>query len=151
MNGQRNTPLTDYQRSVIKHLLLDGKSLEEIQQKSDLQRPDGSPILLSTLKYWAKRLAATGDVKVKRRLGRPKLLNQLQEKNLVHYIKSHSGSNYSEVKQNTQFQGHRRTLNNYALKNKIRKFQIVHLLYLIKWEYFQEILVEIYFGQWLIE
>lgn len=145
MNRLRNAPLTDYQRSVIKHLLLDGKSPQEIQQKTDLQRADQTPILLSTVKYWAKRLAQTGDVQVKRRRGRPKLLNQVQEEKMVDYIKRHSRLNYPQVMQKTGFEGHRRTLNKYALKNKIRKFR--RLICITKVRIFRLKFI----GQWLIK
>lgn len=122
MNRRANQPLTVYQRSVIQYLLKKGKSPEEIQKDEELQRSDETPILLSTVRYWAKRFSDSGGVEVKPRKGRPKVVNDKQEKKLVRLIEKHGDRSYSTIKSKTGFPGDRRSLNNIALKNGFRKF-----------------------------
>lgn len=127
MNNRRpNTPLTDYQRSVIKFLHRKGTPLKQISLEEDLRRPDGQLVNVKTVKYWIKRLNETGDVAVKGRSGRPKKLKPRKEAALCRYILNHEKMPYSEVRRKKElWRLHRRTVNNYALRNGIRAFRAI--------------------------
>ena len=116
-----NVPLTDEQRWLIKYLHKKGKSPLEIRQENDLRRQDNSLISLQTVNYWINRFKETGDVKPAPKPGRKRILNKNEETKLVRYIKDHSKMDYNQVKKKKKLPCHRRTVNNYALRNKISK------------------------------
>ena len=118
-------PLTFYQRDIIKYLHRKGKSAKEIAEDNDLQKPNGQPIDVRTVRYWVKRLEETGDVNVKPRSGRPRALNSVQEKELVDYIRRHESFTYRKVKRKKHIRFTVRTVNNYALRHRIRAFRAV--------------------------
>ena len=94
---------------------------EEIRRHEKLLKPDGKLHEIKTIKLWLNRYEQTGSVKPKPKTGRPKLLNLEQEENLVDFIKSHGKLRYPEVKSALKSDLKRRTINNYALRNKISK------------------------------
>ena len=123
---QPNTPLTEYQRSVIRFLHASGRSAKEITAEEDLRRANGDLISIKVVKYWTKRFDSTGDVKTKPRSGRPKVLSARKESSLINYIHSHNKMVYNEVRRKKRlWKVTRRTINNYALRNKIRSFRAV--------------------------
>lgn len=112
--------LTDYQKSVIQYLVSNGVTINEILKDEALKRSDGSPILKKTVQFWIRRFDSDGHMNSKKSSGRPRLLKKPEkEKELIDYIKNHNKMIYREVKIKTKFKGHVRTLNHYALRNKI--------------------------------
>lgn len=124
--SRSNTPLTQYQRDIIKFLHRKGTSARAIAEENDLRKPNGQPIDVRTVRYWIKRLEETGEVDVKPRSGRPRALNSAQEKELVDYIREHDTYTYRKVKRKKRLRTVSvRTVNRYALRHRLRAFRAV--------------------------
>lgn len=128
MNRQ-NTPLTEYQRSIIQFLHRKGRSPAEIAEEPDLQRQNGTKINVQTVKFWIKRYEEVGNVKVLPRSGRPKVLKEKKkEDELLNYIRSHPRIKYREVRRRKKLWKigiSTRTLNNIALRAGINAYRAV--------------------------
>lgn len=111
--------LTDYQKNVIEYLIKSGKTLDQVVSDPELKRSDGSAILKKTVLMWKQRFESEGNMKVRDRSGRKRLLDGNQEKELVNYIKRHNKLFYRELMPNTNFEGSCRSLNRYANRNNI--------------------------------
>ena len=113
--------LTEYQKSVIQYMTTQGKSVDQIVNDDQLKRADNSKILKKTVVHWVERFKRAGNMEVKKRSGRPRMLNVNQEDRLVNFIKNNDKMPYSRVKAKTKFSGTPRSINNYALRNKLSK------------------------------
>ena len=111
--------LTEYQKNIIKYLIKSGRTVEEIRSDDQLRRIDGTPILKKTVQMWKKRFENEGHMEIRKSTGRPKMLNDDQEKELIDFVKKNGEMDYGEVKRKTQFKGHRRTLNHYTLRHNL--------------------------------
>ena len=109
------------QKDVIRYLVENGKSVEEIMADRQLNRSDGSAILKTTVTKWKKRFENEGHMNTKKRSGRPRILDSTEEQHLISYVKKNNKMVYSDVKLKTKFKGHRRSVNRYALRNNISK------------------------------
>ena len=126
MNRRNNTPLSEYQRGIIKFLHRKGKSPKEIAEEEDRRREDGTPINVRTVRYWIQRVESTGQVAVKKRTGRPKALTAEQERKLIDYIKKNEKASYSKAKRKRRLTWvTRKTVNNYALRHKIKAYRAI--------------------------
>lgn len=122
---RKNTPLSLYQKSIIKFCTTNGQTALEIQQLDELRREDGSPCRLDTIKYWMKRVEDTGDIQTKSRSGRPKALNHTQTNEMVKMIEKDDEVTYPEIadqlKKKFKVDFKPRTVNDYALKEGYSK------------------------------
>lgn len=123
MNSKRNqfNRLSEYQKFVIQRLMKEGKNADQIRCDSDLMREDGTKIQKRTVQIWMQRFNETGSMKAKKNTGRKRILNPAQEQRLVNFIEENNKLSYSEIVSKTNFSGTRKSLNNYALRNKISK------------------------------
>lgn len=91
-----------------------------------MRREDGRMHRVDTIRYWLNRFHQTNDVKEKRRTGRPKLLDEQQEKTVVKLIKENPKKRYTKLRslllEKNNISIRRRTLNNYALRNDFGMF-----------------------------
>ena len=114
--------LTEYQRNVIRFCSTNGQTADQIRALPELAKADGSKPQKQTIDYWITRLNQTGDVQLKKNGGRPRKLNPTREARLVQWIERHPKVDYSTVA--TKFARWKckpRTINEYALRNKISK------------------------------
>lgn len=132
LNGSENgdvrkrANLTDYQKHLIVFLHDElHMDIDEIREHDKLRTEDGKRILKKTICYWVNRFRETGDLKVKHRSGRPRLLNENKEKRLIKFIENNCSKDYSVVKDKLKLKMSRRTVNNYALRNQIRAYRSV--------------------------
>lgn len=115
--------LSDEVKNKIKVLRKDFK-LEPIEIKyHTIMKKDNKYENLDVIKYWCKKVDQTGDCKVSKKSGRPPKLNKDQVDLLVKMIDQNPTKFYNEIKRKCNL-NHvtRRTVNNYGLRNGIRKF-----------------------------
>lgn len=70
-----------------------------------------------TIKRWIERSRETGDVKLKPKTGRKRLLEPADEQRLVRAIEKDSKRSYRSIKETESFPCSVRTLNDYAIRN----------------------------------
>lgn len=114
--------LTDFQKHLIVFLNKDmGLEPGEIKKDARLLRSDGKMMQTRTVKYWLDRYNLTGDTNSIKPTGRKRCLDVVNESKLMKYIEDNNEMFYSEVKATTGLSCTARTINNYALRNKISK------------------------------
>ena len=122
-NKRIRNQLTDKQRCLIEILCDQNKDADEIRDHPLLRRQDGSRILMKTVREWIERYRTTGSTSVKKKSGRPRILNKSQEARLVNRLMKNPGEMYSEVKESFRLKCTRKTVNNYGLRNGFRAFR----------------------------
>ena len=121
--------LTEYQRHVIRFSSSNGKTVNEIRDLPELRRSNGSKPQKRTIQYWIQRLNETGDTKRAKKTGRTRKLNKKQEEKLIKFIEENPKIDYLTIASQMRKTGiafdsmiSARTVNDYALRNKIRMF-----------------------------
>lgn len=94
----KRNQLTEEQRFYIKFLYKENKSLNEIRKHPLLLKPDGTIHRSDTLTYWINPIDDTGDVKQLKKTGRPKILNNEEEKLVINMIKNRPKERYSKIR-----------------------------------------------------
>lgn len=94
---------------------------KQIQHHPSILSSDGSVRRLSTIKYWLNRIDTTGNCEVKAKTGRPRLLNNEQEAHLIKTIKLNPKTRFRVIQDKSGLFIPVRTINNYSLRNKMRK------------------------------
>lgn len=121
MNRSRSK-LDEYQRWMIVILNSEmGVTPDVLRYHPKLLKADGQPLPKKQIQTVIERYQGTGSVNERKRSGRPRILSKRQEYQLIHYVKSHRKMSYRNVLYRKKYQMHRRTLNDYTLRNKISK------------------------------
>lgn len=124
-NKRIRNQLTDKQRCLIEILCDQNKEAQEIRDHPLLRRQDGTRILMKTVREWIERYRTTGSTSVKKKTGRPRILNKTQETRLINRLIKNPNEMYSTVKDSLKLKCTRKTLNNYGLRNGFRAFRPV--------------------------
>lgn len=97
---------------------------EQIRRHVSMLRPDGTSHRMSTIKFWIENLINL-DSKTKKKTGRPTVLNEDQVDNLIELVREKPKSRYNQIRKlyldKYGLNIHKRTINNYLLKNQYRK------------------------------
>lgn len=118
--------VTDEQKASMKILYLyEKKTPDEIRVHESMKREDGSYHRIETIKMWLKRLEETGSMSNLPKSGRPRKLNQCQEKDLIKFIKKNPKIRYPVVKRSNNLDVSRRTINRLANNHGIRTFRCI--------------------------
>lgn len=119
--------LTEDQRNKIKFFRTEYQlTASEIRKK--LIKPNGKLYQLKVIKKWVERCDKTGDCKLMSKSGRPRKLDEDQEKNLISSIRDNckARGGYSTIRRRSAlFSMTARTVNNYGLRNGFRAFRAV--------------------------
>jgi transposase len=103
------------------------KDIDEIRNHQSLKKSDGNLHRRDTIKYWIERIDKNGDIETIKKTGRPRLLDDEKTKVVIDTIKKKTNrkKRYPKIQRmliQKNIEIKRRTLNNYAIRNNIRKF-----------------------------
>ena len=127
----RREKLSTYQRwmIIILHNEL-GVNADTLRHHPTLLRSNETPRSKKQIQLVIERFKETGSINERVRSGRKRLLDEKNERSLIRYIKRHRMMFYRSIlhRRKYNFNITRRTINRYALRNKISESSLhVHL------------------------